>query len=87
MFAVVYLETGCLGKVLIAGFAVVFLLPYMFRPDMILQGLSPHQSFVKNVACTVIFGDILKNSSRFAQPRNFTRMTPKKCHCPYPWFV
>ena len=56
MFAVMYLETGCFGKVLVAWFAVVFLLPYMFRPDMILQGLRPRQSFVTNVACAVVFG-------------------------------
>ena len=42
MFAVMYLKTGCFSKVLIAWFAVVFLLPYMFCPDVILQGLYPH---------------------------------------------
>ena len=72
MFAVVYLEAGCFGKVLVAWFAVVFLLPYMFHPDRILQGLRPHQSFVTNVACAVILGNIFKNRSRFAQLRNFT---------------
>ena len=41
MFAIMYLKTGCFGKVLIAWFAVVFLLPYMFCPDVILQGLCP----------------------------------------------
>ena len=74
MFVVMYLETGCFGKVLVAWFAVVFLLPYMFRPDMILQGLRPRQSFVTNVACVVIFGNIFKNRSHFAQLRNFTRI-------------
>ena len=74
MFAVVYLKPRCFGKVLVAWFAVVFLLPYMFRPDVILQGLCPRQSFVTNVACAVIFGNIFKNRSRFAQLRNFTRV-------------
>ena len=74
MFAVMYLETGCFGKVLVAWFAEVFLLPNMFRPDMILQGLHPRQSFVTNVACAVVFGNIFKNRSRFAQLRNFTRV-------------
>ena len=76
MFVVMYLETGCFGKVLVAWFAVVFLLPYMFRPDMILQGLRPRQSFVTNVACAVIFGNIFQNRSRFAQLCNFTCVNP-----------
>ena len=76
MFVVVYLETGCFRKVLVTWFAVVLLLPYMFRPDMILQGLSPRQSFVTNVACAVVFGNILKNRSRFAQPQNLHASIP-----------
>ena len=64
------------AKVLVAWFTVVFLLPYMFHPDMILQGLCPHQSFVTNVACAVVFGNIFKNRSRFVQLCNFARVNP-----------
>ena len=74
MFAVMYLETGCFSKILVARFAVVFLLSYMLRPDVVPQGLRPRQYFVTNVTSAVVFANIFKNGSRFAQLRNLTRV-------------
>ena len=74
MFAVMYLETGCFSKILVAQFAVVFLLSYMLRPDVVPQGLHPRQYFVTNVTSAVVFANIFKNGSRFAQLRNLTRI-------------
>ena len=72
MFAVVYLETGSFGEVLVAWLTVVFLLSYMLRPDVVLQGLCPRQYFMTNVTSAVVFGNIFKNCSRFTQLRNLT---------------
>ena len=74
MFAVMYLETGCFGKILVARFAVMFLLSYMLRRDVVPQGLRPRQYFVTNVTSAVVFANIFKNGSRFAQLRNLTRV-------------
>ena len=71
MCAVMYLQTRGLSEVFITWFAVVLLLPHVFRPDVILQGLCPHLSFVTNVTCAVVFGHVFKNCGRFTQLCNF----------------